>query len=121
MIKIMSELRLKNRSERDLRIIAQSVEHRTGIAEVVGSHPVEASEFYGASISYDLVIWTTDNRETIENASVRTLAKCESRRYFRKLIDHNQSRSFTVVSVLPFFSTVPVTPGWNSPKSGEIW
>ena len=59
--------------------------------------------------------------ETIENASVRTLAKCESRRYFRKLIDHNQSRSFTVVSVLPFFSTVPVTPGWNSPKSGEIW
>ena len=62
MIKIMSELRLKNRSERDLRIIAQSVEHRTGIAEVVGSHPVEASEFYGASISYDLVIWTTEKK-----------------------------------------------------------
>ena len=40
MIKIMSELRLKNRSERDLRIIAQSVEHRTGIAEVMGLNPV---------------------------------------------------------------------------------
>ena len=26
--------------------VAQSVEHRTGIAEVMGSNPVEASEFF---------------------------------------------------------------------------
>ena len=49
----MSELWIKNRSERDLRscglrrgFIAQSVEHRTGIAEVMGSNPIGASELF---------------------------------------------------------------------------
>ena len=62
----MSELRIENRSERDLHsyevtdgyklnlhltcfrqgFIPQSVEHHTGIAEVLGSNPVGASEFF---------------------------------------------------------------------------
>ena len=65
----MSELRINNRSERDLRScevtgfrfklnshltyfwrgivpVAQSVEHHTSIAKVMGSNPVEASEFF---------------------------------------------------------------------------
>ena len=45
----MSELRIKNRSELSSHrrgFIAQSVEHRTGIAEVMGSNPVGASDFF---------------------------------------------------------------------------
>ena len=68
----MSELRIKNRSESDLHIIlsyngyklnsqltcsrggfiAQSVEHCTGITEVMGLNPVEASEFFSGLCLY---------------------------------------------------------------------
>ena len=49
----MSELRIKNPSHLTCfqrGFIAQSVEHRTGIAEVMGSNPVGASEFWGLSL-----------------------------------------------------------------------